>query len=243
MKAIFMRIVVPVTIILSVLALMSGCSDAYGHRVVAKSDHELTVRGQDGTVSTHAVAADARITLDGQSADLQQLDVGDKVALTTEDRAGLDVATAIDAQTAEPAAPESVTPENVMPESVVPDNPASPVYAPPLTVPQDIRPGNSGSSEPDRPDRPAPSEPRAEDQPAPEEFSGTISSLTTVDNKFAVKIDRGEEQTFTVNDQTKFTLDGKEATFGDLSVDQKVTVTAEREGDTFLAKSVQAMSS
>jgi hypothetical protein len=75
---------------------------------------------------------------------------------------------------------------------------------------------------------------------ANESFSGKISSLG--DGDFVIKDDSETEHTFTVNDDTKYTLDGNDAAFDDLKVTYSVNVTAEKDGDNYVAKSVDATS-
>lgn len=73
-----------------------------------------------------------------------------------------------------------------------------------------------------------------------ESFSGKIISLG--DKQFVMKDDKDAEHTFTVNDDTKYTLDGNEAIFSELKVDHSVTVKGEKDAKHFVAKMVDAIS-
>jgi len=48
------------------------------------------------------------------------------------------------------------------------------------------------------------------------------------------------QQVFVLNAETKITLDGVAATWGDLKPGYAATVTAEKEGDQFVAKNIEA---
>jgi len=247
MKRTFLRTAVPVTVLLSAVALMIGCNQPYEYRVVSTGENELTISDPEGTEQqTHEIAPDAKITLDGQDVDLQQLDAGDIVSVKTEQREGEEVVTAIKAKTKEsveaeavesdsgaPLAPEgqpAPTPDDAAaPESeVTPQPEVAPPAAEPQIDPEEGAPPVSGES-------------KEADEPDAESFEGKISSVSSVDNQFVITADNGVEHTFLVNDETKYTLDGEEVTFGDLAVDHKVTVMAEQEGEVFTAKSVVAM--
>lgn len=73
-----------------------------------------------------------------------------------------------------------------------------------------------------------------------ESFSGEITSLG--DKQFMIKDDKDAEHTFTVNDDTMYTLDGNESIFSELKVNHSVTVMAEKDGEHFVAKMVDAIS-
>lgn len=74
-----------------------------------------------------------------------------------------------------------------------------------------------------------------------ETFSGKITSLG--DKQFVMKDDKDAEHTFTVNDDTKYTLDGNEAIFSELKVGHSITVRGEKDGKHFVAKIIDAISS
>jgi hypothetical protein len=246
----------PAVVILSLVTLMSGCERSFGHRIVSIGENELTIRDREGEQQTHEVAPDAKITLDRQLVNLKQLDAGDAVNVKTEEREGKEVATEIDAKAKEtieaeqqavqpgeatPALPE----QSVRPHVDTPLPPADvtpqPGVAPSTTVPEANVPEKDFPVV--NPEEGAPrldEEPVTADPPARETFKGKISSISAVDNRFVVTADNGDERRFTVNDDTKYSLDGKEATFGDLMVDHKVNVSAERDGEAFIAKSVDA---
>lgn len=67
--------------------------------VVATSDDRLRMTYVDGSGEhEHAVAVDARVTRDGQESKLRDLQPGDEVTVTTEERAGIRLATQIEAR-------------------------------------------------------------------------------------------------------------------------------------------------
>jgi uncharacterized protein (DUF2141 family) len=72
---------------------------------------------------------------------------------------------------------------------------------------------------------------------AAETFEGKVVAAQekhmTLDHKEA-------QQVFIINAETKITLDGVAATWGDLKPNYAATVTAEKEGDQFVAKSIEA---
>ncbi|HQX48918.1 MAG TPA: DUF5666 domain-containing protein [Planctomycetaceae bacterium] len=73
-----------------------------------------------------------------------------------------------------------------------------------------------------------------------ETFSGKIISIGN--KQFVMKDDKDAEHTFTVNDETKYTLGGNEAIFSELKVDHAVTVKGKKDGKHFVAKVVDAIS-
>jgi len=72
---------------------------------------------------------------------------------------------------------------------------------------------------------------------AAETFEGKVVAAQekhmTLDHKDA-------QQVFIINAETKITLDGAAATWGDLKPNYVATVTAEKEGDQFVAKTIEA---
>jgi hypothetical protein len=72
---------------------------------------------------------------------------------------------------------------------------------------------------------------------AAEMFEGKVVAAQekhmTLDHKEA-------QQVFVINPETKITLDGVAATWGDLKPGYAATVTAEKEGDQFVAKAIEA---
>lgn len=244
------RFFLPATVLLLAVALMTGCNRSYGYRIVSTGEDQLTVREERGVVQkTHEVAPDAKITLDGQPAELKQLDPGDKVNLKVEKRGDKEVATEIEAQAEETAARErrESQPDGVdmpVPEeetvTAPSDEPAQGQPGAPDTGPQLVQPEN-------QPSVPAPEEfnedPNEDPEDAAQEsFEGAISDISVVDNQFVVTGDDGNEHIFTIGDDTAFTVDGEEAAFGDLQVDHNVKITAERRGEVLVAMSVEATS-
>lgn len=258
MNTTLLRMALPAVVLLSAVALMTGCNQSYAHRIVSAGENEVTVSDKEGIEQqTHEVALDAKITLDGQPAELNQLGVGDAVDVKIEEREGKEVATEIKAKAkvtieAEQQAVESEDSSVDLPEEQpirpldnmpLPFSDAAPQpdVAPPDTLPEANLPETDSPAI--DPEGGAPSldeESATDDQAAEEKYEGKISSVSSVDNQFVVTADNGDEHTFTVNDDTKYTLDGEEATFGDLVVGHMVNVTAEPDGESFIAKSVDA---
>src|ERR1035437_10133875 len=72
--------------------------------------------------------------------------------------------------------------------------------------------------------------------------SGTVKSVDATAKTFVVNLE-ARPLTFTVNDKTKFTLDGKESTFeAAVKVDAKVTVSYSKDGEARVASKVDAKS-
>jgi hypothetical protein len=81
------------------LTLLSGCNQSYAERVVSVGVDELTIAdGSRGLPKTHEVAPDAEIVLDGEPAELKDIQPGDAVRLTTELQGDQKVAVRIDAK-------------------------------------------------------------------------------------------------------------------------------------------------
>jgi hypothetical protein len=174
--------------------------------------------------------------------------------LTTEKRDGVEVIKKVDAKSKEKVEADKPATDPLI------DQPAQPV------VPQPDQPLDGATQESSELNAPTSQAPRPEDdrivdpeagapqeaiQPnddliagdslAEESFSGKISSLG--DNQFVITDDNDMEHTYMVNDDTKYTLDGNEATFDDLKVDHSVNVTADEDGDNHVANMVDATSS
>lgn len=237
---------VPATLLsVTALALFAGCGRSYGYisKVVHAGDGELTVRDeQQQTQQTHEVASDAQITLDGQPAALDELETGDTVELKVEPRGGKEVATDIKAKSKEtvdsarsplgpaPDAPRVPDRQSTQPLS---ESPSSPAFEP---TPED------GMQNP--PKAPLP-QTENDKQMLPlgveeEAFHGKIASLG--DKQFVVEEESGEKKTFAVNDDTKYTVEGREASFTDLKVGQMVDVTAQDSDEMLVAKTADATS-
>lgn len=238
------------------IALMSGCSQGFAKadRVVRAEEGQLTTMEVNGlNETTHEVAPDAEVVLDGRPAALKELASGDAVKLTTENRDGTEVIKKIDARSKEKVEADMPTTNPLIDQparSVRPPSdqpfPGAPQESPELNAPNSQAPrpeadrSNDSENGTTQEANQASDESIAGDSLAEEPFSGKISSLG--DNQFVIK-DGDMEHTFTVNDDTKYTLDGNEATFDDLEADHSVNVTADKEGGNDIAKMVDATSS
>jgi hypothetical protein len=86
---------------LCVLAAAAGLvEETHFGNVVSVSQGMLTLRESSGQELMFAVAADAKITRDGNEVDLQQLMRGDVASVTAESRGSQTVATVIEARSA-----------------------------------------------------------------------------------------------------------------------------------------------
>lgn len=254
--------------------LVTGCEPTYGHmnKVVSTTDNELTMSDESGMEQeTHEVAADAKITLDGAEAALIDLDQGDSVSVTVEEREGKEVATEIKAVSKEKAAAEA---ESVPPQQF--DNPAEPLTPQPGfdPAPQQLE-FPAEPTTPEQIDNPAtPITPQPEIDPAPgpeltplpgfepqvdpeegappaaledageaDEEKSLQGDISSVgDEQIVVKDDIEMEHTIMVNDDTEYTLNGEPAAFGDLAAGQSVDVAAMMEDGNYVAMKVAATS-
>lgn len=108
--------IVPAAVLTLGSAMLSGCSQSEAARIVAVDGQSVTVETATEGPTTHEVAPDAKITLDGEPAELQDLQPGDEVQVTTHQEGSLEapkeVAIVIDARRTEedPAAGETEPP-------------------------------------------------------------------------------------------------------------------------------------
>ena len=72
------------------------------------------------------------------------------------------------------------------------------------------------------------------------EFNGSVVSAG--EGQLVVLVE-AEQCTFVVNDETKITLDGEEASLSDLLAGQTASVSAEMQGDQWIAGSIAARTS
>lgn len=259
MKATLLRFASWAGALLMALALVAGCGRTYGYtsKIVSTGDNELTVADeQQQTQQTHEVAPDAQITLDGQPAALKDLESGDAVEVKVQQRDGKEVATDIKAKSKETAETEknpldsSPSTSGTQPSPRSEDPSQTPSAPTPQPAPREPTPAPDMTPTPQErpqadPTTPAPQTkgeetrtPKAE--VAEETFHGKITSLG--DNQIVVQDDKGNGKTFSVNDDTTFTLDGKDVAFEDLKMDQVVDVTANMNRDMPLATTVDASS-
>lgn len=155
---------------------LSGCGQSEAARIVAVDDRSVTVETATEGPKTHEVAPDAKITLDGKPAELDDLQPGDKVKVKTNQEGTLEgpqeFAVVIDAKRAEesPAGHEA---ERTAPA----DEAITPPQESGLNEPQpaDENQPRSDESEPaapaeeavPAPQEPALNEPRAEEESQP----------------------------------------------------------------------------
>jgi len=252
------------TALLACAALISGCNQGYANadRVVTAGYGQLTVAVAGGpNEKTHEVAANADVILDGKPAALEELDTGDAVKLTTEKKEdGAEIVKKIDATSKESIEPPKANGDPQIDQPVAPIGPLAdqPLSDQPLSdtseMPSDLNdqstleplPESNQAIEKQDDLLPLSDEtksgydPYADNALAEESFSGKITSLG--DKQFVIKDDSSVEHTFTVNDDTKYTLDGNEAIFDELMVDHSVTVMTGLDGEHIVAKMVDAMS-
>jgi hypothetical protein len=250
-KATLFRVAGLAMALMATIAFISGCgrSFASAERVVKAEAGKLTVADASGLhEETHEVAPDAEVILDGQPAALDELGSGDAVKLTTEKREdGTEVVKKNEAQSKEEWEADKPASDPLIDQPVAPGGPSTDLPAGDIPeIPSGLhdpaqRETLPQSDEPIEPEEGArQADPTAETDSALDDllFAGKIGSLG--DNQFVIRDDTDVEVTFVVNDDTKFTLDGKEATFGDMMIDHSVNVTAEKDGDNYVAKMVDA---
>lgn len=69
------------------------------------------------------------------------------------------------------------------------------------------------------------------------DFEGPV--ISTGDDQLVLSLD-GEQHTFVVDDDTKITLNGKRAALADILPDHLATISAERDGDQWIARTIVA---
>lgn len=82
--------IVPAAVLTLGSAMLSGCSQSEAARIVAVDGQSVTVETATEGPTTHEVAPDAKITLDGEPAELQDLQPGDEVQVTTHQEGSLE---------------------------------------------------------------------------------------------------------------------------------------------------------
>ncbi len=242
------RVAWPAAAVLLSLAMLSGCSRPYTSEVVSTGENAITIAdSKDKTQRTHEVAPDARITLDGKPARLEDLDSGDAVKMTVVRTAAKEMATGVDARSKESA--DAGTPTSEPPDDA--DRPAEPAeqqalpgdYVPlPTPLPKPLPIPDRPGADVDRQLSPEANAPEPLDEAAEEAVAGIISKIHVMDNHFVVGDEAGVEYNFMVDSDTKFTLDGNEATFSDLAMGHMVNVTSVKDGNVFFARTVDASS-
>jgi hypothetical protein len=238
-QAVMLRFPVLVLVLLAITSLINGCSEDLSNasRVVSAQNGQLTVVDADGTDEvTHTVATDAEVVLDGEVATLDALEQGDAVKLVTAQVDGTEIVQKIEATSQETVSDDEESTEQMIDDSNATD---APIGTPPTpdAAQEDIK--EQSTDAPIVVTEEVPSD-EAEDMEQSEPFSGKIASLG--ENQFAVTREAGGDMTFAVNDNTKYTLDGNEATFADLKVDHSVNVAADQAGDNYIATMVDATS-
>lgn len=249
-------------------ALASGCSQGFANtaRVVRADSGQLTVVEENGVNEhTHAVAPDAKVVLDGQAVRVEELDSGDAVKLTlAPNQVGVQVIKRIEAKSKErveaekahdvrtaplidpPAAPIEPLVDEHLAEPKQPavarnqsDDESSNDDHQPL-VPEDETGTGQAAAAPPNADPHAARAANPDVEMAEDAFAGTIIGIDH--EQFVMLSDSDDELTFQVDGGTVYTLNGYEATLDQLMVGYPVTVTAERNGDDYVARIVDAIS-
>lgn len=228
------------------LTTLSGCSQSNAGKILATGEDTLTVsQGTDQAPEEHKVAPDAKVTLDGQPAQLDDLKPGDSVRVTTEKEGEQEVAVAIVAQreTGEQTAPAQPSAEQpMMPGFAAPISPLEEGTAPPANeespAPSEREPSGIEESEKNDPPKAEASGPQATEagQPASPDtedradtlLTGEIASLDGDRLRIRVTADpagMAEEVAIILNDDTKVGIGGEPATLDDLEADQELGYT------------------
>lgn len=221
------------------LALVSGCGQLFAEKVVSVGENELTVaKGEQDTPTTHEVAPDAEVVLNGEPAALDDIRPGDAVRLTTEKQGERELVVKIEATRPQDEAERADASEE-------PTAPPDEWIAPPegmLGQPADDEPALPE----DEPQSPfAEAEPLApfEEEAAEFVFPGVITRVS--DDQIHMLGDPesdhpAEEMIFQLTDETEITVGGEPAGKEDLVDGMVASVTAERDGDDLVAKRIDA---
>jgi hypothetical protein len=209
------------------LALVSGCGQLFAEKVVSVGENELTVaKGEQDTPTTHEVAPDAEVVLNGDPAALDDIRPGDAVRLTTEKQGERELVVKIEA-----TRPQE---EHEAERADAPEEPQSPTDDEPALPPE---------GEPQSPF--AEAEPLApfEEEAAEFVFPGVITRVS--DDQIHMLGDPesdhpAEEMIFQLTDETEITVGGEPAGKEDLVDGMVASVTAERDGDDLVAKRIDA---
>lgn len=185
---------------------------------------------------THKVAPDTKILRDGKPAQLQDLQPGDQVQVTTEqDAAGKAVATEVTAES-QPANIEPGPLQDPVQPLPLGDLVPLPDEGPPL-LDEGIDPTPLDPSRRQAEATPADHRNKQDALAGLHTFDGEIASFD--ENKMMVLINK-EEKLFLIVADVIIKLDGTEASFKDLQAGHFVTIEAEMVGDELLARSIDA---
>lgn len=247
----------------ALLPLLSGCSQSYADRVVSVGQNELTVIDAWNDLNkTHEVAPDAEVVIDGEPANLQDIQPGDAVRVTTELQDGQEVAVKIDADRAEaedaaegsggidvPLSPPGLSPlpGDFQEQPMLPQDPAaSPGEQDKPAEPKKDEPAKLDAGKPAEEPEPSRNEPTTAARPeegAESIFRGEIDNSRPNLLRILAEADKGlpaTEMTFTVTEETEILLAGKPASAEDLSEGMVVTVIATKQGDQVVARRIEA---
>jgi hypothetical protein len=225
---------------------------------VSVAPGKLTVTGWLASKTTHEVAPDAKIAIDGEPAKLDDIQPGDAVRVTTEVQGDQEVAVKIDAERAGKEEPAEelgdINPPLGPPVmSPIPGEPQEPPASQPDRPAAADEPENPAKPEADNPAQPGGDQPKppADEQlsaPSPQDgaetlFHGKIKLVSP--NLLGMQADAdlthlATEMTFTVTDDTEILIAGAPATFEDLSEGMTVTVIAKKNGDQTVAERIEA---
>lgn len=279
-----LRSIVPAAVLALGSAMLSGCSQSEAARIVGVDDQSVTVETAAEGPKTHEVAPDAKITLDGEPAELKDLRPGDKVKVITNQEGSLEapreIAVMLDAKRTEggPAASETEPPapadEAVPPPQESDGNepnsaeenpprsdeadPAAPAderslppqesgwNEPPATENEESRSGD-GAAASSRDDARADS-PRGlsvvprDETPVHVLHEGEISFVgkDLVRLRYRdVPAPLADEVMFFVTEETEILINGEAADIEDLQQGMTVAITAEQNGDLFVANQIE----
>lgn len=241
--------IVPASVLALGSAMLSGCSQSEAVKIVSVDDQSVTVENAKEGPETHVVAPDAKITLDGKPAELEDLQPGDKAEVTTQREgareAPKEVAVVIDAERAqerpvpgegEPAAPADTT---ILPQEPGLNEPTTEREAPrsgggPATSMRGARFLNfqRGLSAVPADERPV----HALHQGEITFVGADFVRLRHIDVPLPVVA----EVMFLVTEETEILIDGKAAGIEDLREGMSVTIAAEQLGGLFVAERIEA---
>lgn len=243
------------------LLLVGGCG--HSGKVALAENGELTFTSLDGSDQTLKVAPESKITLDGQPAELEDLDEGDSVSVLVDEREGERVATNVRAQSKEkqaerevpmersPAEPtDDPSPHTEEPEPIPPIEAGGPIETPDHNTSK-LSPGEADKAESPTDDTQIDGE--AAEQGDPTDDTSGIEAVGEDAVEHTGKIASIEEgvlmldtdatgHTFVMDENTSVTIDGQPADVADLEIGFSATVLAERKGDRMVAMAIDAVS-
>jgi hypothetical protein len=253
MRRLFLAAVPLALVAVVSFALTSGCSQSFADKVVSVGQNELTVaKGPEETPETHQVAPGAEVLRDGKPAELEEIQPGDAVKVTTEKQGEEELAVKIEATSSqeEEAAEEASDLEELtappiggMPPPAAESKPAigAEGEAPRIDEPEAALDEEKESALPEQ--KEAQSALPEQEPPAEILFTGVMTAV----GEDQIRVQGNEEpvglahqRSFKLTDATEIFMAGEPAAREDLKEGMEVTVIAELHGAEAVAKRIEA---